>query len=148
MAIAEDRFFETRAVQLAIVHLTRRPDVRVTQEPHEDGVDLLVSLLKNGKNVGRLLAVEVKAATSETMIPGAYGKDWRPDAILNSYYFPLCLFVFSMDHDRGYWRWVRKPELHAPGRRHLVSVEDGPLEPLTDAAMNRMLDAVRDWYDS
>lgn len=148
MAIAEDRFFETRATQLAIVHLTRRADVQVTREVRDDYnkvIDLLVSLLEDGHNVGCLLAVEVKAAMSEKEIQGSQ-KQWGQDNALNSYRLPLCLFVFSMDNDRGFWQWVRKPNMDGDEKRSLVSNDDRGFKPLTNEALDEILSSIRAWY--
>jgi hypothetical protein len=148
MAVAEDRFFETRAAQLAIVHLTRHSDVHVTQEPQDYGVDLLVSLLEDGRNVGRLLAVQVKAVSSKDRISSKSTDQefWRQEAAFHTFRLPLCLFVFNMENDQGYYRWVRQPDSSLENRR-LVSGENGEFKALNKEALNKILDSVRAWYD-
>lgn len=149
MAIAQDRFFETRATQLAIVHLTRRRDIQVIQEPYMGNVrlDLLVSLLEDGRDVNRLLAVEVKAVSSKSVLErgGQKVRRQRPD--LASLDLPVCLFIFSMEDDQGYWQWLRKPDNDCPDTRCLHSVQSHALKPLTSDAISQVLDTVRHWYD-
>ena len=154
MAVALDHFLETRAIQLAVVHLTRRSDVQVTQEarvqmPQESRVryaDLMVSLLENGQDVGQLLAVEVKAAATDNDILKASRSFDKQSSFVSYFPFPMCLFVFSMETDKGVWRWVRRPQPDALDKSHLWSVSDDKLSPLTNEAMSQMLNTVRDWY--
>lgn len=153
MTITENRLSDHalstfRAVQLAIVHLTRRDDVAVIQEPQDYGVDLLVSLQEDGRNVGRLLAVQVKAVRS-TMSLSRVGHDSGPaDASFSAFRFPLCLFVFSMEDDQGYWRWLRRPVSDASANRRLTTEQDETLHRLTDQTIDQILNAIRDWYDA
>lgn len=152
MAVALEHLLETRAVQLAVVHLTRRRDVSVTQEPRETRelrtmrTDLLVSLLEEGQDVGQFLAVEVKAAASDEDVLKASRKLSRQGRSVTYFPFPICLFVFSMETDQGYWRWVRQPELNPEDKSHLFSVTDVKLSLLTKEALNQILASVREWY--
>jgi hypothetical protein len=149
LTILDDRFLETRAAQLAAVLLTRHRDVSVEIEPVGTGrgLDLLVSLLEGGRDLGRLLGVEVQAVRPRAR-PRSLEQALRETNRLRhivppQIQFPVCLFVFTMDDDHGYWRWLR-----APGERsqELTTSRDSALCPLTDAAAAGLLAAARDWY--
>ena len=148
MAIAQDRLFETRANQLAIVHLTRRRDISILQEPYVDAVrlDLLVSLLENGQDVKQYLAVEVKALSSQMQAEWVSQQVQRQRPELASLDLPLCLFLFSMEDDQGYWQWLREPDNDCPDSHCLRTVKSRTVEPLTDAAISQALETVRRWY--
>ncbi len=147
--ILEDRFLETRAAQLAAVVLTRHRDVSVEIEPGGAGrgLDLLVSLLDGGREVGRLLGVEVQAVRPQvrprTKEQALRQTSRQRHAVPSHCRFPVCLFVFTMDDDQGHWRWIQRPGARGP---ELIADEDSPLRPLTDAAVAGLLDAARDWH--
>jgi hypothetical protein len=148
MAVAEDRFFEMRAKQLAIVYLTRRSDVKVTQELQSSGgPDLTVSLQEDGRDVGRLLAIEVKAVASGKQVSTLLLGDAQVKAY-SSYRFPICLFTFTMDDDQGYWRWIRRPVSNDSENRRLITEQNTALHLLTTEAMAALFDDVRAWYDA
>lgn len=46
-------FVEERADHLALMHLTRRDDLRVVRQHHGSGMDLLVTILNGGLFSGR-----------------------------------------------------------------------------------------------
>lgn len=147
--VLENRFLETRAAQLAAVVLTRHRDVSVEIEPGgaERGLDLLVSLLDGGQEAGRLLGVEVQAVRPQVH-PRTKEQALRQTSRLRHVVsahcrFPVCLFVFTMDDDQGYWRWIQRPGARG---QELIADEASPLRPLTDAAVADLLVATRDWY--
>lgn len=147
--LLENRFLETRAAQLAAVVLTRHRHVSVEIEPGGNGrgLDLLVSLLDGEQETDWLLGIEVQAVRPQTQ-PRTKEQALRQTSRLRHPVpthcrFPVCLFVFTMDDDRGYWRWIQQPGPHGPG---LTLTEDTALQPLTDEAVAGLLTAVRDWY--
>jgi len=148
MAIALDDFLEIRAAQLAVVHLTRRADIAVSQETssHDARADLLVSLLNSGREVGQLLAVEVKAVPWDREAADASHQFSQHSHRVSRFPFPMVLFVFSMETDQGFWRWIRQPGADSEDAHRLLTVTDETLIVLTDASMDRMLDSVREWY--
>ena len=147
--ILDNRFLETRAAQLAAVVLTRHRHVSVEIEPSGNGrgLDLLVSLLHEGQDADWLLGVEVQAVRPQTQ-PRTKQQALKQTSRLRHAVpahcrFPVCLFVFTMDDDHGYWRWIQQP---APSGQGLAFNEDTTLQPLTDDAVTGLLSTVRDWY--
>src|SRR5438132_382010 len=116
MQKSEAWYLEERAEQLAIVYLSRRDDLVITKQRagSDDGIDLLVNLLKTGTNTGRVFGVEVKALRSNRQIQPASKREavrinLSKVRVPRDIPFPLCLFVFIMETDEGYYRWVKKP---------------------------------------
>src|SRR6185436_10096204 len=70
---------------------------------------------KEGKYTGRVLGVEVRALESHKPVRRVSAK--REDfqirvshiGIPNEIPFPVCLFVFAMDDDEGFYKWIKKP---------------------------------------
>ena len=144
------QFIHERARQLAIVHLTRAPELEVQpQEDKDYGIDLLVTLKRNGVPTGRLLGVQVKAlmtAPSEPLVMGKKPLNGSLSKWSSDLPFPVCLFVFSMADDAGYFTW-----LNATDSFERLSFTPLPvarkLEPLDQAALKKIIAQVAAWYD-
>lgn len=130
-----------RAVQLAIVYLTRRDDIAVQNPLPDTGLDLMVALTQDGRNTGRYFGVTTEAAVSGQRNRNAFK---QPDA-LRYVPFPVCLFRFDMTSDAAQWRWLRQPVEDADWR--LLSNQDATLAPLTDNAISEIVQAVQQWYE-
>lgn len=152
MRKVDPEFVGQRAEQLARMYLTRRKDIEIVNAPEDLGYDLLVSLLQNGENVGRHLAVQVKAAISGKSLKK------REDAVqsesviatmshVRDLPFPVCLFFFTMDDDSAYWKWIREPLFEEPGRSKLSLNLSSTLRHLTDDELDRIMTDARKWYE-
>src|SRR5579862_4520383 len=103
----EAGFSKLRAEQLAVVYLTRRSDLIVTGLKDADyGLDLLVSILKDHQRVGRTLGIQVEATVSKSNLHHRNGhievaSRHSDTSSLVDVSFPVCLFFFTMDDDRG-----------------------------------------------
>lgn len=147
-------FYAVRSEQLSIVYLTRRDDLRVIQPKHEYAPDLLVTLLEGSRDFGRYMGVETRGVSTSAV---RHADKQNPENVqvsgLRMNYeafqnipFPLCLYVFSMEDDRGYWKWIREPVLDSPDNRTLVLNEGKTMLPLTNEAIEQMVQTVRCWY--
>jgi Domain of unknown function (DUF4365) len=56
-----DHFIQERAQHLAIVYLTRSPDLVIERMPAEYGIDLLVTLLSDRSPTGRMFGIQIKS---------------------------------------------------------------------------------------
>lgn len=144
------QFIHERARQLAIVHLTRVSELEVQPQQDKDyGIDLLVTLTREGVRTGRLFGVQVKALMTVPSEPLAMGKKplngslskWSSDLP-----FPVCLFVFSMADDAGYFTWLNATEQvdHLAFTQQPVAKK---LEPLDQGALTKIIAQVSTWYD-
>ena len=60
--------------------------------------------------------------------------------------FPLCLFVFSMDTDAGYYRWLKAPTVDETGKATLAVNRTNLFDPLTRDTFDQMIDDINVWY--
>jgi hypothetical protein len=109
-------FFAKRAELLAFLHLTRRADLAVDRLASSDsGVDFLVTLVQGGAPTGRMFGVQAKAhegrVASPRELPAAGDLSIREVADVP---LPLCLFVFTMSDDKGYYGWLKEPTVADP----------------------------------
>jgi hypothetical protein len=152
MRITESWPIAQRAIQLAIVYFSRRSDLLITQ-PHEFdyGVDLLVSVTQHGQITGRLFGVQIKAsrhlqvklinlANNEYMIKVA-----TPE-VLKDLPFPLCMVVFNMENDDGYYRWVLEPIVE-PNNANLRANTRDIFKKLTKEELDSIVEQVNQWYE-
>lgn len=152
MAMASAELTQRRAESLAAVYLTRRPDLHVERYAvKESGIDFLVTILKEGASTGRLFGVQTKgiykqgnrASSHNGSKATAHSIDYSISADLP---FPVCLFLFSMQDDAGYWRWLLEPRTDAEQRQLLMFSGTG-VSPLTNEALAEIVERVNRWYD-
>jgi hypothetical protein len=145
-------FMAKRADLLAFVHLTRRDDVVVDQPAAADfGVDYLVSLAGQGVPPGRIFGVQVKAHDGCVAHPGDLDHALRlriKRQHLAAAPLPLCLFVFTMADDRGYYGWLKEPVVGVDGIAVLRPVDSIQWHDLNGDGLSEILQAVNDWYKS
>ncbi len=103
-----------RAEQLAVLYLSRRNDIEITARPYADyGPDFLVSICKENEYTGRIFGIQLKARVSLQPVCKADKNEIKLDIgtipVPEDIPFPLCLFVFAMENDDGYYRWIKKP---------------------------------------
>ena len=141
-------FVEERTEHLAMMHLTRREDLRVARHREHRGMDLLVTVLNDREFSGRQFGVVLKARTSGSKPPRA---DSRTIAQEREHYrdvpFPVCMLFFSLDTDRGYYRWIVEPRvdegspvLEMPGQ--MIFCE------LSPSSLDTIVARVNAWYDA
>lgn len=129
--------YAERAELLAVVYLTRREDVLLAHPQTGARFDLLATLLSDGKTTGRAFGVVTSAVDADPP------KTNEPDSGLRNVPIPVCEFVFAMDSDAGFWRWIRQPD---DARETGLSFSHGDVEPLDNAALEHIVRAVQDWY--
>ncbi|MGK7927947.1 MAG: hypothetical protein AB4290_22365 [Spirulina sp.] len=68
---------------------------------------------------------------------------------MSTYYqdlpFPACVFFFTMDDDRGYYKWLKYP-LSTHQKRDRI--ESDRWYPLDENALAQIIDAIAAWYDA
>ncbi len=152
-AAATQSMLEFRAENLAVVHLTRRPDLIVSRPDREYGLDLLVTVAPRDKPSGRLFGVQVKGVMSEQNLrrtaDGIMSTDnGNAAGLISEAPFPVCQFVFTMSDDQGYYRWINEPVCDRANGATLHLQDRTSLMPLTDAAIDEIVAAVNEWYDA
>lgn len=148
MKINGSALLEQRASWLAIVHLSRRDDLLITPAKEEYGIDLLVSLAPEGKISGRVFGVMVKASRFLSVKAGGVEKNQfklpvSVPVIPADLPFPLAFFVFNMEDDEGYFRW-----LLSPANASNLSLNHEPLfTQLSTASIDQAIAQVNRWYE-
>jgi hypothetical protein len=144
-------YIEKRAESLAIVYLTRRDDLIISQPTLDKGLDFLITITKDGISSGRLFGVEVKATVSTS------GLIQHNDIIklktnINTYFFrdfpfPVCLFFFTLDNDKAYYKWILEPNINESNNVCLIFNENKELKKLDDKEIANIISRVNSWYD-
>ncbi|HAJ58467.1 MAG TPA: hypothetical protein DCP31_03695, partial [Cyanobacteria bacterium UBA8543] len=102
-------FINERAKHLAVVYLTRRQDLVTERMTADYGFDILVTILRDKLPTGRVFGVQVKGQDKafkdiQELSLSFTGKETNYFLDLP---FPVCVFLFTMEDDRGYYRWIR-----------------------------------------
>ncbi len=142
-------YVDQRAEQLAFVYLSRRDDLIIRQQSNDALVDYLVTITENGLYTGKMFGVQVHAQLS---IQPAYSGsaltiDLEAPLIPEDLPFPLCLFVFSMDTDIGYYRWLKAPTFTQAGKAMLTVNRKNEFKALTRDEFDQMIDQINLWYE-
>jgi hypothetical protein len=140
-----------RARALAIVCLTRRPDLGVEDVKDDLGVDLLVRLTHEDRPGLRQLGVELRGVWKAVSQDEA-NKVLRPSLQQVRRYgpfpFPVCLFMFTMENDQGWFTWVAEPVVNTDGTFNLHLHESASCKPLSDEVVDQIVERVDRWYDA
>src|SRR5688500_17840486 len=103
-------YIEERAIQLAIVYLTRRDDLLIYNMSNmpDNSFDLLVRIKGNSQPKNRVFGVEVKGKrllqATKSSEEFAFDIQYTKKELL--VYIPVCVFLFNMTNDEGFYRWL------------------------------------------
>lgn len=142
-----------RAESLAIVYLTRRDDLIISQPTPNQGLDFLITITKDGVYTGRLFGVEVKATDSTSNLKkhnDILKLDKKRLSILEKFKdlpFPVCLFFFILENDQGYSKWILEPKIDGERQVKLHFNEDDDLKKLDDKEIANIISSINSWYD-
>ncbi|HEV3444366.1 MAG TPA: DUF4365 domain-containing protein [Gemmataceae bacterium] len=139
-----------RARALAIMYLTRHEDLGI-EEPRADfGLDLIVRF-RHKRNPGlRQFGVEVKAAreaVTKSQADRLLAQALRKIPRFGLFPFPVALFFFTMENDRGWFTWAAEPAIDPTGkpRLHLHTMPDS--KALDHESVEEIVRKVDRWYD-
>lgn len=142
-------YLDQRLRALAIIHLTRRKDLVVTENDLDTGVDLFVYITRPGEPNRRTFGVMLRGTTDP--VAGTQ----EASALLNAMHIerkgsqvmmPVCVFLFSMQDDQGYYDWQAEPLLE-DGKAQLPLKTGFQARHLTPRALDSLIDDVNHWYD-
>ena len=146
----QEWFVAERTRALAMVLLTRRDDLIVANAPPGVGLQFLVSISRDegGPSVRQfgVFLRGTKSAVTAAHLDRVLRPTMQSFLRIGPFPYPVCLFHFTMDDDRGYYSWVAEPALTDDGPRLLV--HDGPhCRPLDTPALDEIVEKVDRWYD-
>ncbi|MEW6127397.1 MAG: DUF4365 domain-containing protein [Acidobacteriota bacterium] len=143
-----------RAEALATVYLTRRDDLKIHEQSNNYGFDLLVEI-KNGQvATGRFFGVEVKRLPGHQKVQllkpsqDEFRINLKPITFPKDIPFPLCLFIFNMQTDEGYYRWIKEPAFGADNQPLLKLNQKSKFKFLDNKSLDEIIAAVNNWYDN
>jgi hypothetical protein len=143
-------YLTQRAEALALVYLTRRDDLIVRQQTHDDtGIDYIIEIVNDGRSTGRIFGLQLKARTTALQgsalnkTIGITYEQWMVELP-----FPLCLFVFIMETNEGYYKWLSEPFVTGDQKPKLCLNAEGSLEKLSDDQLEHIVSCVNKWYDA
>lgn len=144
----EPWFVAERSEALAGLLLTSRKAVSIRSEQKRDGgVDFLVEVGTGGLLGSQVFVVQVKGTLSSDP------KDWMKDVKQlfpgsgRRVYLPACVFVVNVRDNTAFFAWAAEPEVEANGGR-LTFHERGDFHPLDQAAVGRIIDQVKAYYEA
>jgi hypothetical protein len=146
-------FIEARGEALAVVMLTRRSDLLISKPLDtvgpDGGLDYVIQILEGGMPSKRIFGVQLKAGrgihssaeAARLVTQNGWYAPPRPS-------FPVCVFVFSVEDDRGFYTWAVEPVYSADGSPRLSTPSAPSPEPLDDGALDEIVRRVNDWYET
>lgn len=150
MSKAAPWYLAQRAEALALVYLTRRDDLIVRQQTQGDtGIDYIIEIVSDGRSTGRIFGLQLKARTTALQGSalhksiGITYEQWMVELP-----FPLCLFVFIMETNEGYYKWLSEPVVTDDQKPKLRLNAQGSLEKLSDDQLEHIVNRVNKWYDA
>jgi hypothetical protein len=147
----QERFIAERVRALAVVYLTRRDDLIVTEETADVGIDLWVTLNLADKDGHRKFGVELRGVRSAVTADHANNVLYPSMQKLLRYGpfpFPVVLFFFTMENNEGWYTWVAEPAITTGGEFELVQHGTASCRPLNSDAIDDIVEAVDRWYDA
>ena len=146
-----DQLVERRANAMAIVLLTSRDDLRVTPGEKEFGIDLVVSVAKKDQPAFRQFGLIVLGHPSELesaseacpIMTSLLARRPEIEGILT----PICVFLFSMTGNRGFYAWKFEPTTtkKVPRLHHHESLD---CHDLNGSALAKIVKSVERYYDT
>ena len=147
----QQHFIAERSRTLAVVYLTRREDLIVTEETAKVGVDLWVTLKREGQEGHRKFGVDVRGGWA-AVTPGRANQALQPSLQQVLRYrpfpFPVVLFYFTMEDTQSWYTWVAEPVVLPGGSFEILQHGEAACRPLDTEAIDEIVAAVDRWYDA
>jgi len=153
MATNKERFLAERAEYLAIMLLTRHPDVSVSRPSQDYGIDLLVNA-KSSERSAELFGVEVKGYidVERALLSGRNKVRATIAAALRKQVehatFPVGALIFDNRTDEGYFGWILEPYTNGVANPELALRSSINVAALDQKRLNEIVGQVHAWYDS
>jgi hypothetical protein len=145
------KLMEERARALAVMYLTRSDDLDIEEPRANFGLDLIVRFRHKDNPGLRQFGVEVKAAREAVTKAEAdrfLTLTLKKVPRFGLFPFPVTLFFFTMENDRGWVTWVAEPTIDPDGRPRLRLHETANCKTLDNQSIEEIVQKVDSWYDS
>lgn len=139
-------FIGERAEHLAMVYLTRSQDLVVERMKADYGLDMLVTILRDKLPTGRVFGVQIKGR--DRAFKGTQEASLAVPQKERNYFqdlpFPVCILFFTMEDDKGYYKWLKYP---GGSSKSLHPLEQDQWHLLDEYQVGQILEEVNAWYD-
>jgi hypothetical protein len=146
----QDWFIAERARTLALLHLTRRKDLVITEAGRDVGLEFVVLITKEeGEASLRQFGVFLrgtKSAATEAHLNKLLHPTMAEIVRAGQFPYPVCLFYFTVDDDQGYYTWVAEPIVREEFPV-LVMHSEPHCRKLDRSALDEIVDTVDRWYE-
>lgn len=148
MQVDLEQFIDERAEQLAIVYLSRSPELTIERLPSDFGLDMLVTVCPDQSPSGRVFGVQVKARhglfdkSVQSLASSLLQTD---DKIYKDLPFPVFTVVFTMDDDKGYSNGLSHPH---PGSDRPSTTRNDEWRSIDEYSVHQLISDVNNWYGS
>ncbi len=141
-------FIDERAEHLAVVYLTRRQDLVIERMTADYGLDMLVTILRDKLPTGRVFGVQVKGREKafKDIQEVSLSFTQKETDYFQDIPFTVCVFLFTMEDDKGYYRWIKYPV--GESNQVLRSIKQERWHPLDEFEIGMIIDDVTAWYDA
>jgi hypothetical protein len=147
----QQRFIAERVRALAVVYLTRRDDLIISEDTADSGVELLVTLNSEDKHGQRRFGVKLQGIWT-ALTSGQPDKNLQPTMQRMLRYgpfpFPVVVFFFTMENNEGWYTWAAEPVVSSAGGFEIVQHGEASCRPLNTKAIDEIIEAVDRWYDA
>jgi hypothetical protein len=147
----QERLIGERVRAVAIVYLTRRPEITIHEETKDIGIDLLAFITPEDRTGVRQFGVQLKGIWEDVTAEQA-NRALRPNMreMLRHgpFPFPIILFFFTMETNQGWYTWVVEPLISTQGGVELPIQRNAHCRPLDDQALDEIVARVNAWYDA
>jgi hypothetical protein len=146
-------FKDLRLPSLAIMHLTRRPDLRVKQEVRVGGkvLDLMVEIVDGNGPAWKRFGVYLQGTTAPVTIEHAdKALSISLRRFLDDYgepTLPFCMFYFTVGEGQGFVTWIAEP-LVQDGAPTLKYHDKADFIELDRKALDRIVDQVNSYFEA
>jgi hypothetical protein len=141
---------EKRARALATILLTRRNDLLIEEVQDDIGQDYIVRFHTKGKDGLREFGVGLKGtltAATKDDADGVLRPVMQEKKRYGPFLRPVCLFLFAMENDAGWYTWVEEP-MEKAGKVLLRSCAEPDCHQLDKRALKEIIDHVDAWHDA
>lgn len=146
-----EHLIEKRARALTMMLLSRRKNLRIEEVNEDIGLDYLVRFHGKGKVGLREFGIEVRgvwAAATKEQADKLLSPALRQVKRYGPFLRPVCLFVFAMENDEGWYTWIAEP-IENEDSNPLLRIGDEPdCRQLDNKALKEIIQRVNIWYDS
>ena len=143
-------FIGERAKALATVLLTRREDLSVEETKKQSGLDFIVYIQGEEDSGRRPFGIVLRQTMSPVTVQQA-NQQLKPTMgsvkSIGPFYFPVCIFYFTVKDDTGYHTWGYEPVVTDKQTPELRYHSSADCEYLTDESLDGIVGAVNAWYD-